>query len=412
VTFEADRLVEELVKEQTFDALVDPAQPVVRWDHHGGCWLVTGHEALVAATRDTETFSSRHELPNGSSPYKGVMEPATPILAVPIEVDPPLHQEYRKLLNPHFSPIAVREMAPRLEQFTTWCIDQWIEDGRADLYHGLCKLVPAMMTLDLLGLPLKDAATFADTVQVRRQDRFKLEDSFAVPFRRMMAAVAARRPAPRDDLISRLLASGLRGRDLTDMELVEICFTIVTGGIATTARLLLGALSYLGAHPAERARLIEDPSLVPTAIEEFLRYYSPVPYLSRTATRDVCFYGQEIKAGDRVAVGYAVANRDPKMFDDASDVRLDRTPNRHVALGHGNHFCIGSGMGRTEAVTMVEQVLRRIPDYRIDAEAWAAAEEAFDGPNNWEAKVHRGLPVEFGPGPRIGGPDLHLDPGV
>jgi cytochrome P450 len=407
--FKTDGLVEELVKEQTFDALLDPAQPVVRWDHHGGCWLVTGHDALAAATRDTETFSSRHELPNGSSPYRGVMEPATPIRAVPIEIDPPLHQEYRKLLNPHFSPAAVRAMTPRLEQFTTWCIDQWIESGRADLYHGLCKLVPSMITLDILGLPLKDAAMFADAVQVRRQDRFKLEDSWAVPFQRTMASIAARRTAPRDDLISRLLASGFGGRDLTDVELVEICFTIVTGGIATTARLVLGALSYLGAHPTARAGLIEDPSALATAMEEFLRYYSPVPYLSRTATRDVCFFGKDIKAGDRVAIGYAAANRDPKLFDDAAEVRLDRSPNRHVALGHANHFCIGSGLGRTEAIMMVEQVLRRIPDYRIDVNAWAADEHAHGGPNNWEAKVHRGLPVEFSAGPRIGSPDFQLD---
>jgi cytochrome P450 len=206
--------------------------------------------------------------------------------------------------------------------------------------------------------------------------------------------------APKDDLISHLVTAEVGHRHFTDIELVEICFTFVIGGMATTARLALGALSYLGAHPDRRAELIEDPSRLPTAIEEFLRYYSPVPFLSRTATEDVCFYGRNIKAGDRVAIGYAAANRDPKFFDDPKEVVLDRMPNRHVALGHGVHFCIGGGLGKAEATIMVEQVLKRIPDYRIREENWRDVDG--DAVVNWESRVSRGLQAAFTPGEQIG----------
>lgn len=135
-------------------------------------------------------------------------------------------------------------------------------------------------------------------------------------------------------------------------------------------------------------------------MEEFLRYYSPVPFLSRTATKDVCFYGKDIKEGDRVAIGYAPANRDPEVFDEPSEIMLDRLPNRHVALGQGIHFCIGGGLGKAEATTMVEQVLKRLPDYRISSKSLSVD---VGQPNNWEARVSRGLHIEFTPGERIGG---------
>ncbi|MGW0860069.1 cytochrome P450 [Streptomyces sp. NPDC002690] len=390
----------EFVKDERYDRFHKRGEPVTWWDYQGGRWLVTGYEAVCAAAKDPETFASRHEMPNGASPYSGVMVPATPVRAVPIEIDPPLHQEYRKLLNSRFSPTAVRKMGPRFLEFTTWCIDRWIETGRADLFHGLAKLVPAMTTLDLLGLPVEDAEIFADAVHVRGEDRFTLNDAWSRLLSRTTETIVARRADPKDDLVSHLLAAEVAGRKFTDMELVEICFTFVIGGMATTARLALGALSYLGAHPDRRAAIVEDPSRLPAAMEEFLRYYSPVPFLSRTATKDVCFYGKDIKEGDRVAIGYAPANRDPEVFDEPAEIVLDRLPNRHVALGQGIHFCIGGGLGKAEATTMVEQVLKRIPDYRISSKSLSVD---VDQPNNWEARVSRGLHIEFTPGERIGG---------
>ncbi|WP_202237797.1 cytochrome P450 [Actinacidiphila reveromycinica] len=402
---DAGMSTQEFVKDERYDRFHEGPQgdePVTWWDYEGGRWIVSGYEAVCAAARDPETFSSRHELPNGGSPYAGVMVPSTPVRAVPIEIDPPLHQEYRKLLNNRFGPGAVRKLAPRFLEYTDWCIDEFIESGRADLFHGLAKLVPAMTTLHLLGLPVEDAEIFADAVHVRGEDRFELNSAWSLLLTRTTQTVVARRQKPEDDLVSYLLASEVDGRKFTDMELVEICFTFVIGGMATTARLALGALSYLAAHPDRRAALVADPSRLPAAMEEFLRYYSPVPFLSRTATKDVCFYGKDIKAGDRVAIAYAAANRDPAVFEEPKAVRMDRSPNRHVGLGHGAHFCIGGSLGKSEATTMVQQVLARIPDYRIVEDNWRAEDGKERPAPNWEARISRGLEVGFTPGARLG----------
>ena len=175
-------------------------------------------------------------------------------------------------------------------------------------------------------------------MHVRGDDRFGLKPPWALLYKRTNEAIAARRAERQDDLISYLLDAEMDGRKFTDTELYELCFTMVIGGMATTARLTLGGLSYFATHRDQRERVRQDRSLLPDAIEEFLRYYSPVPFLSRTATKDVCLGGQDIKAGDRVVLGYAAANRDPKVFEEPNEIRIDRSPNRHLALGQGAAF--------------------------------------------------------------------------
>lgn len=387
--------------------------PVNWWNYHGGRWMVSGYAEVAAAAKDPETFASRHDLPNDSSPYAGVMVPSTPIRAVPIEVDPPMYAHYRRLLSPRFSPAAVRAMQPRVREFVTWCIDRRIESGQMDLFQDLAKLVPAMTTMELLGLPLADAEFIANAVHVRGEDRFNLSPPWALLLKLTTEAIAARRREPRDDLVSYLLAAEIDGRPFTDAELMEICFTMVIGGMATTARLTLGALSYFAVHLDQRKQVMNDRSTLPTAIEEFLRYYSPVPFLSRTATRDTCLGGQEMKAGDRVVLGYAAANRDPNAFDRPDEIILDRNPNRHLALGHGIHFCIGGQLGKTEAITMIEEVFDRLPDYAVN-NARLGPLPGADGADGrgtgwaWETRTERGLPVLFEPGDRVG-VDLGFD---
>ncbi|WP_371477327.1 cytochrome P450 [Kitasatospora sp. NBC_00315] len=400
----------ESVGEETSGRNREQPGPVSRWEFEGSRWLVTGHEAVCAAAKNPGTFSSRHDLPNGSSPYLGVMVPATPIRGVPTEIDAPLHQEYRKILNSQFSPTVVRAMAPRILEFTDWCIDQWVGTGEADLFHGLAKLVPTMTVLDLLGLPVADAAIVADAANLSGDDRFEPNKAFELLFARITETIAARREKPEDDLLSRLVTAEIEGRPFTDMELVELSFTMVIAGVSSTARLVLGTLSYLGAHPDRRTVLIEDPSRLATAMEEFLRFYSPAPFQSRTATEDVCFYGQDIKAGEWVALSWAAANRDPEVFEDPTQIVLDRTPNRHLALGHGIHFCLGGGLGKAEALTMVERVLSRIPDYRVREENRPAdGDGGLDGAIDWEARISRALPVSFTPGTPVGTASFRLN---
>lgn len=392
---------------------------VTWWDYYGGRWMVAGYQQVMEAARNTEVFSSRHDLPNGSSSYEGVMVPATPVRAVPIEMDPPSYAAYRQIVAPRFSPAAVRRLSPRIDEFVTACVDRRIESGRMDLFHDLAKLVPAMTTMEVLGLPLGDALVIADAVHRRGEDRFAMNYAWTLLMQRTLQSLEERRRERRDDLISQLLDAELNGRRFEDHEIMEICFTMVIGGMATTARLALGALSYLAGRPAERLRLLGEPGLLDSAIEEFLRYYSPVPFLSRTATQDTCLGGQDIKAGERVALGYAAANRDPAVFVNPDEIILDRSPNRHVALGHGVHYCLGANLGRLEAARMVAEVLRRLPDYELMVDAdpesgaagcpFAVPKDGVRAGDPWEVRTDRGLPVRFSPGQRSG---LTFDDGI
>jgi cytochrome P450 len=386
-----------------------PLSPVSWWEYHGGCWMVAGYEETAAVARDPETFSSRHDLPNGSTPYVGAMIPPMPVRGVPSEVDPADCLAYRRLLSRRLTSAAISAMRPRVEQLVDWCIDRYVESGHMDMFHDLAKLVPAMVTMELIGLPPADAEIIADAVHVNAEDRLAFKPPWALLFKRMAEAIAQRREAPRDDLISYLLGADIGGRKLTDSELHELCFTMVIGGMATTTRLTLGALSYFAAHRGERDRVRQDRTLLPSAIEEFLRYYSPVPLLARTASRDVTLGGQDIRAGDRVVLGFAAANRDPRVFDEPDEIRIDRSPNRHLALGHGLHYCIGAQLGKMEAGIMIERVLDRMPDFMLadDHRRQQPAVADGDSPGEkpspaWESRTGRRLPVIFTPAGRVG----------
>jgi cytochrome P450 len=386
----------------------------VTWlEYDTGLWLVAGHQELTEVLRDDETFSSAHEFPNGRTPFTGVMQPPTPVRAVPIEMDPPGYFSYRRSLAPRFGPNAVRQLVPAIERYTDWCLDRVIESGESDLFNDLIKLVPAMVTLHLIGLPPQDAEIVANAVHRRGHDRFHMNPAWRHMFDRVNAAVAARRAEPGADLISHLVGLEIDGKPLTDFQIYEICFTVIVGGMSTTSKLLLGALSYLGVRLDERQRVMNDPALLPTAVEEFTRYYSPVSFLARTATKDTCVAGQQIRQGDRVGMGFAAANRDPCAFDAPNEVRLDRKPNRHLAFGHGIHFCIGSQLGRTEAQIVINKVLERIPDYRLTVEYESIGElvgvsERAVPRTRWGERLERGLPVAFTPGAARG---VDLGPG-
>ncbi|QMU69779.1 cytochrome P450 [Streptacidiphilus sp. P02-A3a] len=380
---------------------------VTHLDYAGGMWLIAGFEEVGEALMADEALSSVHDLPNGSTPYTGVMMPPTPIRAVPIELDPPVYKAFRAMLSSRFSPVAVRRLRPRVAQFADWCLDRHIETGAMDLFNDYIKLVPAMVTLDFIGLPVRHARIVADAVHRRGVDRFDLNPAWSLLFEDIYQALKERRRAPTDDLVSHLVEARVDGRPLTDAEIFEICFTVVIGGMSTTAKLGLGSLSYLGVHHDDRRRLIEDPSLVAGAVEEFLRYYSPVAFLARTATRDMCVAGQRIAEGDRVGLGFAAANRDDRAFECPNEVRIDRSPNRHLAFGQGVHFCIGSGLGRTEGAVMIERVLERIPDYRLSGDYQALDDLNAEIPvkarrTGWGKRLERGLHVKFEPGEKVG----------
>jgi cytochrome P450 len=379
----------------------DKGDSVTWLKYGGGMWMICGFAELTEALRDDGTFSSAHDLPNGQSAFVGVMNPPAAIRALPIELDPPAYQGFRRLLAPFFTASAVRALLPAVLSHTTWCLDQHIESGSMDLLDSLIVVVPALVTMEILGLPAEDARIIADAVHARGETRFDLNPGWQYLVESIRAAIA--RPVPGGGLIGRLQATA-GDRPLTQDEIIEVCFGVVVGGMSTTTKLALGALSYFGVHQAARERALAHPGYLTTAIEEFLRYYSPVPFLSRTVTRDVRVGGKLLRRGDRVALGFAAANRDPRVFPDPNTINTTREPNRHIALGLGVHYCIGSHLGRAETRIMVEETLRRMPDYVITSDYFAGGTRQR---TSWSERLQRGLTINFTPGLRIG-PDRQL----
>jgi cytochrome P450 len=338
--------------------------PVAHSDAHGGYWVLSKYEDIKGVALDNDTFSSADSI---------VIPPKLNLQrSIPIELDPPLFQEYRRVMQPRFAPAAIKRLEPAIEDFTQRCIDDVIESGECDLVHDLADPVPAMTTLEMLGVPVSDWRSFSEPLHATvflRQDHPLRKDALngVRRIRQVLAeAVADRRANPRDDMISYLTQAHVNGEPISDLDVLEMVTLTIQGGFDTTGSAISNALLYLDTNPGARARLRADPNLLPAAVEEFLRYEAPQFALARTATRDVEIGGQMIRKGEKLLLVWASGNRDADVFPDPDDVILDRFPNRHMTFGLGAHRCLGSTLARRTTQICVRAVLDRLPDYRID----------------------------------------------
>jgi cytochrome P450 len=288
-----------------------------------------------------------------------------------------------------------------IRRWTTWFIDQVIEDGACDFAAVIG--VPAVVTLDWLGLDVRDWRRYSKALHSVLADRpgspaHRQAVDVDIPWmeRQITEAIAERRVRPRTDLISYLLAQEVDGEPITDDAAYSMIELLISGGVGTTASLVSQTLVHLGRHPEQRRRLIDDPALLPRAVEEFLRAFSPTQALARTVTRDVDFRGCPMRKGDRALLAWSSANRDPSQFDHPDEVDLDRWPNRHTAFGMGVHRCAGAHLGRAIARELVGQILQRMPDYVVDEGGLQTY--AHQGVN----AGYQRIPVTFPPGPRLG----------
>lgn len=345
--------------------------PVAWTDRHDGFWVVSRYEDVARVARDDFTFSSRHDLPNDGKSYTGITIPSPPVRSTPIEMDPPEFYEYRRLLNRRFAPEVIETLRPKMLEFASWCLDRRIESGEIDLVLDLANPVPAMMTLEFLGIPVEHWEEYAEPMHqmIYTPPESPERDAAMAKYMRMVATLAEviqeRKRDPREDLITYLVQAKIDGHPIPDSEVLEICHLVIAGGVDTTTALVADAFDYLDRNREARRRLIEDPALILSASEEFLRYFSPVQLLARTATKDVEIGGQQIHAGERVAVCWAAANHDEGTFERPEEIVLDRFPNRHAAFGLGAHRCLGSTFARVEIEIMLGEVLRRMPDYEL-----------------------------------------------
>lgn len=339
--------------------------PISRSDAYGGFWVATRYNDIKQIALDDETFSSAKSLT--IPPKKNLNQ-----RSIPIEVDPPMFQKYRRIMHPLFSPAAIAALEPVIEAFVHRCIDAFIERGDCDFVHELADPLPAMTTLHMLGLPVEDWRKFSEplhsTVFLRQDnpDRAKHVAGLRWIRETLIEAIAERRAHPRNDMITYLIRSTVDGRPLDDEEVLEMVYLTIQGGFDTTGSAISSALLQLDRSPAARQRLLDDPDLLPTAVEEFLRFEAPQFALARTANRDCEVGGQLIREGDKILLVWASGNRDETVFPEADAVRLDRFPNRHMTFGLGAHRCLGSTLARREIVTALRLVLHRMPDYAVD----------------------------------------------
>jgi cytochrome P450 len=372
--------------------------PVAWTDAHGGYWIVTGADEVGDASRDYELFTSEHD----TGTHLGVTIPAQPKYSGMIESDPPYFTVLRKAVTPWFSPNAAKAAAPDIRRLTDWAIDQIIERGAGDLTLDVATPIPAMQTMMLLGLPLKESEWLADLFHretctpPNSPDRPQVHADILRLHETLHHWTVERRAHPGDDFLSFLATAEFDGKLMPVDEVRGNAFLMLAGGVDTTTALLSHTFVHLQQDRAARRFLIEDFSRLPLACEEYLRWVTPVQGMARTVTRDCEFGGQPLRKDDRVWISWASANLAPELFDEPEQIKLDRSPNRHSAFGLGIHRCLGSNLARVVWRIVVEQVLRRMPDYELDLSA-AERYPSIGITNGWKY-----TPVTFTPGSKVG----------
>jgi cytochrome P450 len=300
---------------------------------------------------------------------------------IPLQIDPPDHRKYRRLLDPEFSPKQMAAIEPDARVLVNGIIDSFIDKGACDFHEDFATPLPSTMFLRLMGLPQSDLVTFLqwrdDTIRpdvapddwdgaqaIREQTGRDITAYFET------AINERRRRGSSEDggLLDRLVHGEIEGRPLTQGELLGICHLLLLGGLDTVTATLDCALMYLAKHPDRRQMLIDDPTLMAGAVEELLRTESPVMVVPRVVKQDVTIDGVDVKAGDHATLCIGAANGDDGEFDSAHDVDFSRPSNRHLAFGGGPHRCLGSHLARMELRVGLEEFHRRIPDYEVVAD--------------------------------------------
>ena len=336
--------------------------PVLRMD---GLVMISRHDDVMHALRHPELFSS-----NMDAIDIGNIRPL-----IPLQIDPPDHVKFRRLLDPLFSPKEVAKLEPEVRRLVNELIDDFEASGECEFSDQFAIPLPCTVFLALLGLPLDDLDLFlrfknaiirpggSDGDEARSIQRAAGQEIYAY----FQSVVDARRAEPRDDLISGFIAAEVDGTRLSDNDILDICYLFLLAGLDTVTASLTCAVAYLARHPDRRDAITADLALVPAAVEELLRWESIVPGVPRVAMNDVEISGETVRAGESVMCMIGAANIDPSEFPDADVVDLERTANRHLAFGGGLHRCLGSHLARLEMRVALEELHRRLPDYAIKA---------------------------------------------
>jgi cholest-4-en-3-one 26-monooxygenase len=346
----------------------------VYWHHEPGgrgYWAVMKYEDVVAISRDPGTYSSQRGA-TFIKDHEG--DDLSAMQMMMVNMDPPQHVRFRNLVKHAFAPASVRALEPKIRGAVRRIVDNVARKGRCDFVRDVAQLLPLEVIADMIGVPHEDRERIfewsncmvgMDDPEV--QQNFAHAQAAAMQMWQYAGELGqARFDKPGDDLIS-MLMKGVAEGGLSAMEFASFFMLLFVAGNETTRNLIAGGMQALIEHPEERERLMRDPeTLLPTAVEEMLRWVSPLVYFRRTATRDVVLRGQQIKENDKVVMYYGSANRDEAVFPDPYRFDVGRTPNDHLAFGVGQHWCLGAGLARLEIKLMFEELLKRLPDIQLD----------------------------------------------
>jgi cytochrome P450 len=380
--------------------------PLAWSDTYDGHFVAAGHEQVFELARAAEYLSNDHDVDNERRGYQGITIPSPKenrFRGGFLEMDPPEQRYYRQSLNAYLSPAAVQRWVPVADELVRACLDEKIESGSIDIVDDLANIVPAVLTLAMLGVPLKDWEIYCEPAHAgvytppNSPDRARVAQLGMQSFQNMYVQLTQIREHPRPGLINALLTTEINGKTPSDLELLGVLMLLIGGGFDTTTALTAHSVEWLGEHPGQRERLSrERDTLLDSATEEFLRFYTPAPGDGRTIAQDCALAGQDFKEGDRLWLSWAMANRDPSVFPNPNELDLARQGNRHLGFGLGIHRCIGSNMARMVFKRMLTGVLDRIPDYACDP----AGTVHYDTIGVIQGIKH--LPATFTPGRRLG----------
>ncbi|MCI0843217.1 MAG: cytochrome P450 [Chloroflexi bacterium] len=360
--------------------------PVAHTERWGGSWMPTTYEDLRKIAANVEIFSSRNPLvANDGEPTEEVgaeLEEQFSVGAPPISSDPPIHTWSRALLLPKFS---IKEVARYEEETRELCrslIDGFVDKGRADAAADYAQQIPSRVIASMLGIPQERAGDFTDWVRGFLEyglTNVDLRSGAAMQILSFLnEQIQERQANPGDDLISYLLEAKTEGAPdpIPPTHVLGTCFLLLVAGIDTTWSSIGSAMWHLAQNPDDCKRLIDEPELITSAVEELLRAYSPVT-MAREVTRDTEYNGCPMQENDKILMNFPAANRDPAKFDKPDEVILDREVNPHIAFGVGIHRCAGSNLARMEMKVAIEEWLKRIPEFRLEdpeAVTWAGGQ--------------------------------------
>ncbi|MCW2628384.1 cytochrome P450 [Mycobacterium sp.] len=351
--------------------------PVAWSETYNGHWVAADSRHVFELAR-CPAVSNHHDL-TGETPYQGITIPkaqrATVVRGGILEMDEPEHSTYRGALNPYLSPAAIKRWQPFVDEIVRAALDEKIESGRIDFVDDLANIVPAVLTLAMMGIELNKWMIYSEPahLSVSTPEHSPDAERVAQMNRQMgidlLTNMVEIKEDPRPGLVNALLQLRIDGEPAPDLEIMGNLGLIIGGGFDTTTALTAHALEWLSDNPDKRELLSrERDTLLNPATEEFLRYFTPAPGDGRTFSEDVEVEGQKFNEGERLWISWAMANRDPSLFDEPNEIVLDRKGNRHFSFGIGVHRCVGSNVARTVFKSMLTAVLDRMPDYVCDPE--------------------------------------------